>query len=410
MQTALERRTSAGTLSHLWPLSLDALLRFRLRTALSILGIVIGVAAFIAMLSVSEGGRRAALRQVDRLGLRNLVVHDLGAGTGRAGLRAEDAVRLPRLVPAVARAAAVESRHSRVSGPAGATDAPALGVTADYLALRQQAAARGRLLTPLDDGARQVCVIGAGLTRRLFAGRDPVGDQVGVNGRWLTVVGVLDTTPAEATDDQAVRAADHDGAVLMPLAVLFGSRELLPGRAVGQVWLQAAPDAEPLRVKAAVERALAGLHGDAPFRVTAAQELLAQRLQTQRIFNVVVGSVAVLTLLVGGIGIMNILLASVLERTQEIGLRRTVGATRTSIRLQFVLESVAMTVTGGVVGLAAGAVVAAGVTAYAGWPTYVSVGAALVALGTASLVGVAFGIYPAVRAARLQPIDAVRWE
>ena len=146
------------------------------------------------------------------------------------------------------------------------------------------------------------------------------------------------------------------------------------------------------------------------FEVVAPQELLAQRLATQRIFNVVVGSVAVLTLLVGGIGIMNIMLASVLERTAEIGLRRTVGATQAWILIQFVFESVAMTVTGGVFGLVTGAVVAAAVTAYAGWPTYVSLSAAAVALTTALTIGLVFGIYPALRAARLQPIDAVRAE
>jgi putative ABC transport system permease protein len=401
----------AGALAELLPISLEAMWRFRLRTALSILGVVIGVAAFIAMLSVSEGGRRAALRQVDRLGLRNLVVRNLGQQNGGDGLRVDDAGRLAAVVAHVARAAGVVERQARVTGPAGAADAAVLGVTPDYLPLRQMVIARGRLLTPLDGGERQVCVIGAGLSRRLFGMRHAVGESVNVEGKWLTVVGVLDTTPAQADDDQSVRAADHDGAVLLPLAVLFGHHDLSPGRALSQLWIEVAPDGDPLVAKAAIERALTALHGGTrTFQVTASQELLAQRLETQRIFNVVVGSVAVLTLLVGGIGIMNIMLASVLERTQEIGLRRTVGATRTWILAQFVFESVAMTVTGGVAGLAAGAVVAAGVSAYAGWPTYVSMSAVGVGLGVAVLIGLVFGIYPAVRAARLQPIDAVRAE
>ncbi len=408
----MTRLPSVGALSELLPVSMDAMWRFRLRTALSVLGIVIGVAAFIAMLSVSEGGRRAALRQVDRLGLRNLVVRGQNGHDGRgSGLQMEDAARLPHLLPAVVRAASVVERQGRVSGPAGARDAGLFGVTADYLALRQLATARGRLLTPLDGGKQQVCLLGAGLSRALFGAQDPIGSAVNVEGKWLTVVGVLDTTPAEATDDQSVRAADHDPAVVMPLPVLFGHHELSSHRPVSQVWLEVAPDADPMEVKVLTERALEVLHNGArDFQVVAPQELLAQRLETQRIFNVVVGSVALLTLLVGGIGIMNIMLASVLERTQEIGLRRTVGATKAWILIQFVFESVAMTVTGGVAGLAAGAVVAAGVSAYAGWPTYVSLDAVFVALGTALVIGLVFGIYPAVRAARLQPIDAVRWE
>jgi putative ABC transport system permease protein len=401
-------------MSELLPVSLEALWRFRLRTALSVLGVVIGIAAMIAMLSVSEGGRRAVLRQVEQLGLRNLVVVDQSSSSGARGrgLWLSDAHHLEQLLPSVSRVAAVSERRARVKGPSGSSTAALVGITPDYLGLRQHSAGQGRLLAPFERGQQQVCVIGGGLSRLLFQDASPIGDVVSVDNRWYTVVGVLQTTVAGGESDEGlVRSADHDLSVLVPLPALFGHDQMSPDQHVAQVWIEAAPNANPLAIKPLVEHTLTVLHNDvANFQVVAARELLAQHAQTQRTFNVVVGSIAALALLVGGIGIMNIMLASVLERTAEIGLRRTVGATRQWILGQFVIEAVVMTGAGGVLGVVAGAAVAAGITAYAGWPVHVSAAAVAAAVASAVGVGLSFGIYPALRAARLQPIDAVRAE
>ena len=180
---------------------------------------------------------------------------------------------------------------------------------------------------------------------------------------------------------------------------------------IDEVWLQVSDGSQVIQVGSIVRQTLARTRlGAIDFEVIVPRALLDQRNRTQQTFAVVVGSVAAISLLVGGIGIMNMMLVSVLERTPEIGLRRTVGATPRDVALQFLTESSIMALTGGTLGILLGIAASRLVTAYAGWSTHVSVTSVLLAFLTASLVGIVFGSYPALRAARLQPIDAVRFE
>jgi putative ABC transport system permease protein len=206
-------------------------------------------------------------------------------------------------------------------------------------------------------------------------------------------------------------ARDLNQAALVPISALLGrDPELDPRLAVGEIWIQLREGRRVAEVGRVVEHTLARLRGVADAEVVVPRELLDQRYRTQRTFSVVVGSVAVLSLLVGGIGIMNIMLASVLERTREIGVRRTVGARRRDITQQFLAEALLMTLAGGAVGILAGVGVSWGITAYAGWSTRLSVFAVTLAVTVSAAVGLGFGIYPAVKAARLEPIDALRYE
>jgi putative ABC transport system permease protein len=397
-------------------LSLEALSRHQLRTVLGIIGIVIGVGAVTAMLSVGEGARREVIRQVELLGLNNIVVRPRHVEDSRATfpgkvrvLSFDDVDRLPRLVPfAVAWSPLVE-RYGHLSGPARSESGSVLGVWPDYQKIMALRPAEGRLLAVWDvDQDQRTCVLGFSLSRTLFGGANPVGRLIRIEGMPFTVVGVLKLRASPGTSGGTLSPRDLNAAALIP-----ARRGPLLGQAsfVNELWMRVPDELSVTNAAAIAGHALGVLHGGQnDFEALAPRDLLEQRLHAQRTFNVVLGSVAVLSLLVGGIGIMNMMLASVLERTSEIGLRRSVGATRRWITQQFLLESVLMTVAGGILGVVAGAITAAGVTHYAGWPTHISVWAVGASLVISAGIGVFFGTYPALRAAHLEPVDAVRYE
>jgi putative ABC transport system permease protein len=408
-----------GDAAEILSMSLAALGRYKLRTALSVLGVVLGVAAVIAMTSVTEGAREDTLRQVALLGLENIVVRTRGVSLGdgpsrpHRSLSTGDAARLRLLVPLAAAVTPVAERFTEVSGPSGRRTAMLLGIVPEYRDVLGLEVSRGRFLAAPDlQRPAGVCVLGGQLSRALFGFRDPLGDSIRIESGWCRVVGVLADRTAEPRSVGPLTARDLNRAILVPLSSVVGwAPSLESDRDVDEIWIRVREADRIVEIGRVVEHTLRRLHRAAEgFEVVVPRELLNQRYRTQRTFSVVVGSVAALSLLVGGIGIMNIMLASVLERTHEIGVRRTVGATRVDITLQFLVESTLMTVSGGVAGIVVGTAVAWGITAYAGWSTRISAGAVLLALTVSVAVGLAFGIYPARRAAQLDPIEALRYE
>jgi putative ABC transport system permease protein len=271
---------------------------------------------------------------------------------------------------------------------------------------------RGRFLSVTDERSlASTCVLGAVAAQQLFGGRDPIGQTIRVATAYYDVVGVLDERGAKPQGGNALAWHDFNEAVLVPLPVLTGhSLDIEPGQRVDEVWLKVGEAARADELGRLLQHALERSHKTAEFSVVVPRELLAQRYRTQRTFSVVVGSVAALALIVGGIGIMNIMLTSVLERTREIGVRRTVGATRRDVTIQFLIEALMMTIGGGALGIVVGVGVSFGITAFAGWSTRVSPFAVVLGFAVSFVVGLVFGLYPAMKAAALEPVDAMRYE
>ncbi|WP_413671578.1 ABC transporter permease [Massilia cellulosiltytica] len=394
--------------------------RRKLRTGLTLLGMIFGVGAIVAMLAVGEGSKREALRLVAELGLNNVIVESKGntdeqlkdIRTRSLGLSAADAAAALSVVPG-ARSVALKKEikvdqlivaDRVVSGRAFAVS-PAY---ADHGGLQLKA---GRWLQP-SDGATlaPVCVLGARLAHTLFGADPAVGQRVKVNHVWLQVVGVLaDRTPSKA-EFEGVKLGLDDERLFVPWETArarFGFRRIedevdgISVRLDGQV----APDDAARVLQAIIHQRHGGVDDT---NLIVPMGLYRQNQQTQRIFTIVMSSIAAVSLLVGGIGIMNIMLANVLERRREVGLKRALGARRRDVVEQFLAEALVIAVSGAVLGLVLGAVAAYSIAALAGWSVAWSPVSLLLAVLACVAVGLGFGVYPARQAAALDPIAALR--
>ena len=407
-------RFSLAELGEYLRIAVEALGRYRLRTALSVLGVVLGVAAVIAMMSVSEGAARDALAQVDALGLDNIVAQSTGGlnerGTMKRSLAASDADRARDLIPSATLAAPVVSRFVRVTRGDQISPTQVLASTASFQYILRLKAERGRLLSETD-GESRVCVLGARIAQQFFGYRDPVGETVRIADDHYRVIGVLREQGGDPQAGTTMAWHNVNRAIFAPLSAITGRTiRVAPNQPVEEIWIQVGSAEQSVALGDVLRRMLLQTRNADEFHIVVPRELLAQRYRTQRTFSVVVGSVAALALLVGGIGIMNIMLTSVVERTREIGVRRTAGAKKRDVTMQFLIETLLMTVGGGVAGIVIGAIVSVGISAYAGWSTYVSITAVLLGFVVSFFVGLVFGLYPAMKAAALQPVDAMRYE
>jgi putative ABC transport system permease protein len=386
------------------------------------LGVVFGVGAVIAMLSIGAGAEAQALEIIDAMGLRNVVVKDKRFDRENelteirrksAGLSSRDAQAIRDAVPGVELVVAkIEVDAWKVLSPTGRAKPRVLGVSSDYPRLVKVALAEGRFFDREDEDRHAlVAVIGSDVRRDLFGFEAALGKPLKVNDQWLTVIGVLQGGSGKR-EIQGVTLEGTANDVYLPVTAAERRFARAPLKAPLDELVVSLLPGTPVQESAVVVKSLLDrLHGGADdYTITVPEALLEQSQRTQRLFDVVMGAIAGISLLVGGIGIMNIMLATVLERTREIGVRRAMGARQVDIRNQFFMESFVVTVTGGLLGIVMGVAIAKGVAAYAGWKTIVTVWSILLSVGVSAAVGLAFGSYPAIRAARLDPVESLRYE
>jgi len=444
----------------------EAVAHNKLRAGLTSLGILFGVASVIAMLAIGKGAEQEILEQMKLLGSNNVIVTPLvEQKEGKAkedddgksakdtkkftpGLTYADAEAIRTVVPEVETTSAEVVVNTSVTREGRRRSGKVVGVDTAYFRLTNLGLAEGRWFTPQQVSlGLPVAIIGSGVRTRFFTTESPIGRQIKIGESWLTVVGVLEDR--RLNPDNAARLGIRDGSmdVYVPvhtMLIRFRNRAQVTqrdveaaGREADIVAVADGANAESeekraertnqnqldrviVRVKDTrlvpqvadvVQRMLARRHnGVVDFEVTVPELLLKQEQRTKTIFNVVLGAIASISLVVGGIGIMNIMLASVLERIREIGVRRAMGATQKDILYQFLSEAVLISVTGGVTGILVGAGLSLGIEQFASIKTIVSTISVIVAFGVSLSVGVVFGIVPAWRAARQDPVACLRYE
>jgi putative ABC transport system permease protein len=400
--------------------ALRALGRNKLRSALTMLGVVIGVAAVIVMVSIGQGANSAVQQQIRSLGT-NLLIVIPGATTkggvrsgwgGASTLSVDDAQAIAAECPAVAETSWVKRDIVQVVNGEQNWSTGVLGTSASYARVRDWAVAEGRFFSEREDAqASRVAVLGRTVVEHLFGvGEDPIGAMIRIKDVSFQVIGVLEKK------GQNTWGQDQDDTVVIPFRT--AERRVLGSALLGNADLifASAQDARDLpQAETEIDALLRQRHRTAPgqdadFTVRSLEDMARAQESASQIMSSLLLAVASISLLVGGIGIMNILLVSVTERTREIGVRMAVGAKRRHILLQFLVESVTLSLVGGLLGTALGVAVSAGVASLAGWPVLIAPAAVAGALLFSGAVGVFFGFYPARRAAGLDPIAALRFE
>jgi putative ABC transport system permease protein len=399
--------------------ALEEFTHHKLRTLLTLLGMIFGVGAVISMLAIGEGAEREALTMIDSLGLRNVIVRALPQPEDRLreiredslGLNLRDLEIAVETLPRVVSYSAVkEINLFALFSDTGRSDGRVVGVSPTYFDISNLSLARGRFFDETEsESFEQVAIVGAQVARDLFGTVDAVGQRVKANHVWLEVIGVLEDRRLDREEFQGVALDSPHNRVFIPLRTATKRFRFKPMEHELDSFQLELEDATAIRsVAATLSRLLETRHKGIPdFQLIVPEALLAQHRQTQRIFDIVMASIAGISLLVGGIGIMNIMLATVLERTREIGIRRAIGAKRADIRRQFLIESFTISLVGGILGIVAGFALAWGISFYSEWPLAWSPQAPIVAVTVCMGTGLLFGLYPAVRAARLDPIEAL---
>ncbi len=402
-----------------------SLLQHKLRAALSVLGIICGVMAVLSMLSIGEGAKQEALRQIEQLGTRNIFLKATSLTTGQSlkarerlsrGLGFHDVKLIQRGGLDVRDVASLKELTAPVIGTTKDITPQIVAASSNYAKIQKLPIAQGRFISDQDIARRNlVCVIGDNVAHSLGLQRI-TKSQVRIGNNLFRIVGILERQNFKSDKSSVVSVRNYNDMIFIPFGTENAVNRIPENKnrsesELSEVVIQVTSSDHVSQAALAIRRIMEVSHGGVEdYQVIIPQELLRQLKKTQRTFNIVLGSIACISLLVGGIGIMNIMLATVLERTREIGIRRAVGATRKNIITQFLVESVLLTVSGGIIGIVAGTGGVWLISTMAGWKTAITPLSLILPVVMSLLVGIFFGLYPAYVAARMDPITALRHE
>jgi putative ABC transport system permease protein len=404
-------------------LAVRGLIDHKFRSFLTMLGIIFGVASVITMLSIGEGAKRAAIAKYQDLGVNNIIIRekklsDQELEEVRAkfsqGLSIQDANVIKEIVPGVVKTASQSEISTEAKYADKSVKSTVIGITPEFIEMLNYKTAKGDFITA-DHYKRnlKVCVLGAGVAATLFRNEDPMGKMVKLEDQWMEVVGVLKskTLFTETVGELAARDLNTD--IYVPLTTFLKrfTHENTLASEIQQITVQVDNSDKLVETSQLIDAILQRHHfNNTDYSLVIPYELLRQEEKERQIYNFLLGAIAAISLLVGGIGIMNIMLATVMERTREIGVRRAIGARKNDIMSQFVTEAVAISITGGIIGVVLGVSLSLAVSLFTDVETYIRLYSVVIAFGFSVLVGIAFGYLPAKNAANLKPIDSIRYE
>lgn len=404
-------------------LAISGLLDHKFRSFLTMLGIIFGVASVIAMLSIGEGAKQEAIAKYQDLGVNNIIVREKKLSDEELeevrakfspGLTVQDATVIGEIVPGIVRIASQAEINPEVKFYDKSIKSTVIGVTPDFLDMMNYRLKKGELINHKHyDERAKICILGAGIANHLFKNDDPIGKMVKIEDQWLEVVGVLEskTLFTETVGELAARDLNTD--VYLPLSTFLNRfpRENVLANEIQQITIQVENSDHLVEASKLINEILKRHHfNNEDYGIVIPYELLKQEEKERQIYNFLLGAIAAISLLVGGIGIMNIMLATVMERTREIGIRRSIGARKVDIMSQFVTEAVAISITGGIIGVLLGITLSLSVSLLTDVSTSIRVYSVLLAFAFSVIVGIAFGYLPAKNAANLKPVDSIRYE
>ncbi|MDD2644595.1 MAG: ABC transporter permease [Bacteroides sp.] len=403
-------------------LAISGLADHKFRSFLTMLGIIFGVASVIAMLSIGEGAKREAIAKYQDLGVNNIIIREKKLSDSEQeevrakfspGLTLQDAEVIEEIVPGVSYIAAQAELNTDVKFHDKTVKSTVIGVTPTYLNMMNYVIEKGDYISPLQyDNRLKVCVIGKGVAQSLFQKENPIGQMIKIEDQWLEIIGVLEskTLFTETVGELAARDLNTD--VFIPLTTFLNRfpRKVLENE-IQQITVQIDNSGRLVESSKLINEILQRHHfKNEDYGIVIPYELLKQEEKERQIYNFLLGAIAAISLIVGGIGIMNIMLANVTERTREIGIRRSIGARKSDIMSQFVTEAVVISITGGIIGVILGVTLSLFVNIFTDVSTYIKAYSIFIAFAFSVVVGIGFGYLPAKNAANLEPVDSLRYE